>query len=136
MKYILLNILILSSFSGIAQTINDSVEVRIYNIGKHNIQQITITTNGNDYTYSDIIKFKFSDYQKIPYIWSMGNQIEITLERKRFLRKKEIVTIKQFPIDHVGDNKYTNGKCVMTIKTKINQKDWQIKQEVIFETAN
>lgn len=134
MKYILLNILILSTLIGTAQSTNDSVEVRIHNMGKHNIQNITITVNGKYYTYTDIKKINFSDYQKMPYIWSTGNSLEITLERKRFLRRKDIVTIKQFPIDHIGDHKFTNGKYVMEITTKICKKDSQIKQEVIFET--
>ena len=71
----------------------------------------------------------------MPYIWSIGNQIEIILEKKRFLKRKDIITVKQFPVDHMGDDKYTIGKCVMAIKAKLTKNDLQINQEVILENV-
>ena len=73
MKYLLLKILLFIALSGASQEKYDSVEVRVYNIGKHKIQKIIITTDGNEYSYSSIKKYKFTEYQKMPYIWATGN---------------------------------------------------------------
>jgi len=119
MKYL---ILILLSFTfthlyGQQMVKQDSVAVRVFNKGRYYIKKYVLTIDGKKYTFSDILKNKYSDYQKLPFIWTL-NEYEITVVRKRFMQYDDWITQLSMPIDKIGEKKITTGNATITIKAK------------------
>jgi hypothetical protein len=111
---------------------NDSIQVRVFNQGRHYIKSYSVTVNGHDYEFKDIWKKKYSDYVSMPYIWP-NNKTEITIIVKRFFKYDEWLSLIRFPIDHVGETKKTNGEYTIFISTKVRKGELNIDDYIVKE---
>jgi hypothetical protein len=112
----------------------DSVEVRIYNLGKHYLKKYVITIAGRDYTFTDIWKKKYSEYQKLPYLWSL-NKSEATVIINRMIKYDRWMTSRSIPIDYIGEQKYLHGKYCIEVKCK-RKGDRLIITETVIKESN
>jgi hypothetical protein len=87
----------------------DSVDVRIYNNGKHYIKKLIITVDNHEYQFNDICKSKYSKYLRLPFLWS-SNKTEVTIVVKRMFKYDEWISMTLIPIDHVGESKFPSGQ--------------------------
>lgn len=111
---------------------SDSVDVRILNKGKYYIKEHTITLNGTKYQFSDIWPKKYSEYQKLPYLWP-NNKTKTTIIDKKMFKYDEWLTTEHWPIDHVGEQKFLNGKLTIELRTKVKSGQMEIEQTVTKE---
>ena len=98
------------------QNTPDSVNVRVFNKGNYPITEYVLTIDGHDYLFTDIGKNEYSEYKKVPYLWPT-NKSKITVLVKRFIARKQPVTILSWPFDHVNEKQYTEGNFVIEIFT-------------------
>ena len=110
----------------------DSVEVRILNKGKHYIKNYVVSLNGTDYSFHDIWRNKYSDYQKLPYLWP-NNKTETQVIVKKMIQYDQWLKTINWPIDHVGESKYLNGKLTIEVKTKVKSGQLEVENIVIKE---
>ena len=129
---IILTLLTCLSAFGQEQPNTDSVEVRILNRGKYYIKEHTITLNGTKYQFSDIWPNKYSNFQKLPYIWP-NNRTKTTVIVKKMFKYDQWLTTELMPIDHVGERKYENGKLTIELRTKVKSGQLEIEQTVTTE---
>jgi len=87
--------------------IEDTLNIRILNKGKHYIKEYTLTIDGKNYTYKDIWKNKYSDYQQLPYIWTSNRTKTIVIIK--MLGYDKWMNTEQIPIDYIGETKLTTG---------------------------
>lgn len=113
---ILTLILIYQGVKGQESITYDSLNIRILNKGKHYVKEYTLTIDGNNYTYKDIWKNKYSEYQRLPYIWP-SNRSKTTVIIKLLGYDKWSTTVKM-PIDHVGEKKLLKGHYTIEIGTR------------------
>jgi len=134
MKNLLIILTLLSCLSafGQKQPNVDSVQVRILNKGKHYIKEHTITLNGAKYQFYDIWPNKYSEYLRLPYLWP-NNRTKTTIIDKKMFKYDEWLTTELWPIDHVGERKYENGKLTIEIRTKVKSGQLEIEQTVTEE---
>lgn len=132
MKKLITGILIFVSTLIYSQSnvVTDSVNLRIYNAGRFNIKELKINIDGNKYVFNDIWKKKYSDFIKIPYIWS-NNEIETTVIVKRMFKYDQWFTQISIPIDHIGEKKIENGFCTLELKTQLKKKKLTVEQNLI-----
>lgn len=95
----------------------DSVDVRILNKGRHYIKEYVLTIAGKEYTFTDIWKNKYSEYQRLPYLWP-SNRSKTTVIIKQVFRYDKWITSGKWPIDHIGEKKLTNGAYTIEIQTQ------------------
>ncbi len=108
----------------------DSVNLRIYNAGKYYIKEVKIKVGENEYVIKDIWKKKYSDFIKVPYIWS-NNGIETTVIVKRMFKYDDWFTSINLPIDHIGEKKIENGTYTLELKARLKKKILKIEQDLI-----
>jgi hypothetical protein len=119
MKQLLIIFLILISFKSYSQQApGDSVSVRIYNSGRFYLKKYVIVIEGKKYTFADVNKHQYSNYQKLPYLWTSENDIEVTTIRKRLMQYDDWEIVRMFSIDHIGDDKLSTGQITIAITTK------------------
>ncbi len=82
------------------------------------------------FTFNDIGKHEYSDYQYLPYIMT-SNEIDITVIRKRLFHHDEWLRLIQIPIDHVGDKKITKGKLSLSVISKRKNKNLVVEYKLI-----
>jgi hypothetical protein len=109
---------------------NDSLNLRIYNIGKYYIKELKIAVGENEFVFKDVWKNKYSDFIKIPYIWT-NNRVETTVIVKRLFKYDDWFTRIDLPIDHVGEEKIENGFYTLEIKTRLKKKKLTVEQNLI-----
>ena len=102
--------------SGHETKTDDTLHVRILNKGKYYLKEYTLTIDGKNYTYKDIWKNKYSDYQRLPYIWPSNRAKTIVIVKK--LGYDKWMNTEQIPIDHVGETKLTTGSYTIEIRTR------------------
>jgi hypothetical protein len=110
----------------------DSVEVRVLNKGKHYIKEHIITLGKVDYKFSDIRRNHYSEYQKLPYLWS-NNLAKTTIIAKKMFKYDQWLTSLLWPIDHVGEEKYLTGKMTIELRTKVKSGQLKVEQVVVKE---
>ena len=109
---------------------NDSLNLRIYNIGKYYIKELKIAVGENEFVFKNVWKNKYSDFIKIPYIWT-NNRVETTVIVKRLFKYDDWFTRIDLPIDHVGEEKIENGFYTLEIKTRLKKKKLTVEQNLI-----
>ena len=109
---------------------NDSLNLRIYNDGKYYIKELKIAVGENEFVFKDVWKNKYSDFIKIPYIWT-NNRVETTVIVKRLFKYDDWFTRIDLPIDHVGEEKIENGFYTLEIKTRLKKKKLTVEQNLI-----
>jgi hypothetical protein len=134
MKLLLPLILTLISFNLRSQDIQetDSVDVRILNKGKYYLKKYVLSVDGHEFLFSDIWKGKYSDYQKVPYLWP-SNKSETTVIIKRMIKYDIWLTTILWPIDHVGEKKIFDGKYRIEVRTKKKGDHLEVETELIKE---
>lgn len=128
---LILLLLTLVPIQGFSQnkTSYDSLDIRIYNKGKHYLKEYTITINGHNYTFKDVWKYKQSSYIKAPYLWT-NNQTKTTVVIKRIVKYDEWMTVLQFPIDNISEHKFIKGKYTIEITTKKKKGNLEVKENI------
>lgn len=111
----------------------DSLKVRIFNDGKYFIKELKITIGRQEYTFDHIQKNKYSDYINLPYIWNKGNALETTVIIKKMFKFDEWWTLKETPIDHIGESKIESGLYTLKVKTRLRKKELKVKRNLIAE---
>ena len=106
-----------------------SVSVRIHNNGRFYIKQYSIIIGKEKYSFEDIPKGKYSDFKKLPYLYST-NWTEVQVIRKRFLQYDEWIKQIAIPIDHTGDKKIETGATTIEVSTKRKHRSLEIESEV------
>jgi hypothetical protein len=136
MKFIILILVLFIPISLYSQTNSttqfDSVDVRIFNGGKHYIKKLIITVNNNEYQFTDILKRKYSKYLKLPFLWS-SNKTEVTIIVKRMFKYDEWMTMILMPIDHVGESQYKSGKFTVYAEPSLMKGEMEFDSYVIKE---
>jgi len=127
----LILILIIFSLSGFSQVINqtDSIDVRVFNQSKHYLKLYSIRIDGKDYIFSDIRTKKYSDYQKLPYLWPSNSSKTIVIIKKYF-DYDQWMTLLSTPIDHVGERIINKGKYTIFVNAR-KKKDNLIVDEIV-----
>ena len=111
----------------------DSLNLRIFNNGKYLIKELKVNVGGNEYIFKDVGRNSYSEYAKLPYIWNANNSLTTTVIVKRMFRYDEWWTLKEYPIDHIGERKIEGGYCTLEIKTRLKKKELQVEQNLIQE---
>ena len=136
MKYLTLILVLFIPITLYCQTNSsaqlDSVDVRIFNGGKHYIKKLIITVNDHDYQFLDIWKGKYSEYLRMPFLWP-SNKTEVTIIVKQMFTYDEWMSMIIMPIDHVGESKYINGKFTVYAKPSIKKGKFVFDSYVINE---
>jgi hypothetical protein len=110
----------------------DSVDVRVLNKGNHYIKHFIISANGIEYTFDDIRRKKYSDYQKLPYLWT-NNKTETEVIVKKVIRYDQWMKSMLWPVDHVGETKYLKGSFTVEVKTKVKSGQLEVDELAILE---
>ncbi|WP_298507180.1 hypothetical protein [uncultured Maribacter sp.] len=133
MKKLLVGIVILFSMFGFSQTkrATDSLKLRVFNNGKYLIKELKINIEGKEYAFKDILKNKYSESIKLPYIWNYGNSLTTTVIIKKMFAYDWWVTSEEMPIDHIGDKKIENGEYTLSVKTRMKKKQLDVERELI-----
>ncbi|WP_152000943.1 MULTISPECIES: hypothetical protein [unclassified Imperialibacter] len=134
MKKILIAFSFLVSLNcfGQQQTTYDSVDVRIFNNGKHYIKEYIVTVNGKDFTFNDIWKNKYSEYQKLPYLWA-NNQSKTTVIVKKMIKYDLWLTTLNWPIDHAAEKKHMHGKLTIDVTTRQKADQLEVEEKIKLE---
>jgi hypothetical protein len=107
----------------------DSVEVSIYNSGKHYIKKYSISVDNKAFLFKDISTGEYSRPIKLPFIWPY-NKTEVTVIVKQRFRNDIIITQSSQPLDHVGDTKYVTGKINIIVTTKFKHRELLLNEVV------
>jgi hypothetical protein len=118
-------LLVLLCNVGEAQLTNDQkVKVRIKNESKFLITKLTIL--GKD--FENIEHGDTSDYFEVkPFYPSM--KVDITIQRKRTLRRDLWSHTISYPVDHVGEKLIINEKNTIVINIQKGQEKGQVEVE-------
>ena len=135
MKKLLVVITILASVVGFSQTekANDSLKLRVFNNGKYLIKELKINIEGKEYVFKDILKNKYSESIKLPYIWNYSNSLTTTIIIKKMFAYDWWVTSEEMPIDHIGDKKIESGKYTLSLKTRMKKKQLNVERNLLKE---
>jgi|GEM_PF-3409537 len=126
---ILTLILIYQGASGQGTKTEDTLKIRILNKGKHYIKEYTLTIGDKNYTYKDIWKNKYSDYQQLPYIWTLNRTKTIVIIK--MLGYDKWMNTEQTPIDYIGEKKITTGSYTIEIRTRKKKDNLEVEDILI-----
>ena len=114
MKNLLITISLFSCLSALGQEQlhSDSVKVRILNKGKHYIKEHIITVNNVKYAFEDIWKNKYSDYQKLPFIWP-NNLTRTQVIEKKMIKYDQWHEAISWPFDHIGEQNHLGSSVLL-----------------------
>nr|WP_321408889.1 hypothetical protein [uncultured Carboxylicivirga sp.] len=134
MKKLIFAILLLISTYIYSQNENgtNSLELRVFNDGKYYIKELKINIDENEYVFNDIQRKKYSAFINLPYILKYGNHLTTKTIVKK-IGDDVWLTIKESPIDHIGEQKIEKGLYTLKIKTKTIKKQLEIKKKLVEE---
>jgi len=122
-------ILIYQGVSGQGTKTEDTLNIRILNKGKHYIKEYTLTIDSKNYTYKDIWKNKYSDYQQLLYIWTSNRTKTIVIIK--MLGYDKWMNTEQIPNDYIGETKLTTGYYTIEIRTRKKKDNLEVEDVLI-----